>query len=184
MPDERARRILDRLELPEGFQSELINGAVIVSPPGKPLRWMIQSELLHQFLQQPSWHVAAGQTICHPDFSDEPQPDFFALPVDAPLDLEGRYPAEHLTLVTEVLSRSTKGIDLVDKVQLYARFGIPFYLIVDPFQKKCTLHCFVENGRYTDAVSFDFGRTIPLPEPFHFSLDSSGFPAYRSAADS
>ncbi|MDH6132962.1 hypothetical protein P3T37_002356 [Kitasatospora sp. MAA4] len=35
--------------------------------------------------------------------------------------------------------------------------------------------------RYTDAVHFDFGRSIPLPEPFGFAIDTSAFPAYWSS---
>ncbi|MCC9309652.1 Uma2 family endonuclease [Kitasatospora sp. RB6PN24] len=179
--DESAHSILEGIEVPEGFRVELINGNVIVSPSRKPLHWKIQRDLFRQFFLQSDWEVGTDQTIRHPDYTDEPQPDFFAMPASAPVDLEGSYPAERMTLVAEVLSRSTRGIDLVDKVELYARFGIPFYLVVDPFKRESTLHCFLEHGRYGNAVTIEFGRAIALPEPFRFSIDTSAFPAYRSA---
>ncbi|MDH6116460.1 Uma2 family endonuclease [Kitasatospora sp. GAS204B] len=177
--DERGHRILDSIEVPEGYRVELINGNIVVSPSGTPLHWKIQLDLLRQFSLRSGWEVAAEQTIRHPEYSDEPQPDFFALPSETPVDLKGSYPAQHISLVAEVLSKSTRGTDLVDKVDLYARFGIPYYLIVDPFKRLCTLHCFVELGAYTDAVTLDFGRGIHLPEPFGFTLDTSGFPVYE-----
>jgi Uma2 family endonuclease len=178
--DERAHSILDGIEVPEGFRVELINGNVIVSPSGKPLHWKVQQDLLRQFSLHSGWEVAVEQTIRHPEYGDEPQPDFFALSADTPVDLEGSYPADKIALVAEVLSRSTRGTDLIDKVDLYGRFGIPFYLIVDQFKRVCTLHCFLEHGVYNDAITFEFGRKIPLPEPFRFSIDTGTFPAYRS----
>lgn len=178
--DERAHQILDSIEVPEGYRMELLNGEIILSPSGKPLRWEIQVELIMQVRAHGGWRAGAEQTIRHPEYSDEPQPDFFALSTDVPVDLEDTYPADRIALVAEVLSKSTQATDLMTKVEIYAKFGIPLYLIVDPFKRECTLHCFVEHGAYQDAVTFEFGRKIPLPEPFRFSIDTSAFPSYRS----
>ncbi|WP_035798156.1 Uma2 family endonuclease [Kitasatospora mediocidica] len=179
--DERAHRFLDSIEIPEGYRVELLNGEIILSPSGKPLHWKIQLSLIQQFSLHSQWQIAAEQTVRHPGYSDEPQPDFFAMPAEASVDLEGTYRADHVSLVAEVLSRSTKATDLMTKVEVYARFGIPLYLIVDPFKRRCTLHSVPASEGYTDTVHVDFGHPIPLPEPFGFAIDTSAFPAYRSA---
>ncbi|GAA1256573.1 Uma2 family endonuclease [Kitasatospora nipponensis] len=182
--DERAHRFLDSIEIPEGYRVELLNGEIILTPSGKPLHWRIQSALLKQFWQYDSWETVAEQTIRHPRFGDEPQPDLCALSASAPADQEGTYQAEHVELVVEVLSKSTRATDLLTKVEVYSRFGIPLYLIIDPFKRQCTLHRFPKAESYGDAVTLDFGRGVHLPEPFGFTLDTTSFPSYRSTGDS
>lgn len=178
--DERAHRFLDSVEIPEGYRVELLNGEIILTPSGKPLHWQIQSMLLKQFWARDGWDAIAEQTIRHPRFSDEPQPDVAVLAETIKVDPEGTYSAENIDLVVEVLSRSTKATDLVTKVDVYGRFGIPLYLIIDPFKQMSTLHCFPEPQGYGDAVSLDFGRRVHLPEPFGFGIDTGAFPAYSS----
>ncbi len=178
--DERAHRFLDSVEIPEGYKVELLNGEIILTPSGKPLHWEIQSQLLRQIWSRGGWEAAAQQTVRHPGFGDEPKPDVFVLASTVKVDPEGVYPAEHIELVVEVLSKSTKGTDLVSKVEIYGRFGIPLYLIIDPFKRVCTLHILPEPTGYEDSVGFEFGKPVPLPKPFGFALDTSTFPAYRS----
>lgn len=60
------------------------------------------------------------------------QPDLLVIAAD---DLE-RQPEGHVDgpplLVGEILSAATRGRDLLRKRPLYARFGVPWYRIVDP----------------------------------------------------
>lgn len=176
--DGRAHSALDALDVPEGYRAELINGEIILSPPGKPLHWMIQLELIRQFTPHRQWEVTADQTVTHPNYSDEPRPDFSALPADCEVDPEGSFPGDQLALVAEVLSRHNKGTDLVDKVEVYARFGIGLYLIIDPFKGWCTLHREPRHEGYAVPSATEFGEPVELPEPFGFGIDTTRFGRY------
>jgi Uma2 family endonuclease len=174
----RAQRALEDLDIPEGFSAELVNGEIILSPSGKPLHWFIQLGLLQQFMPL-GWTVATDQTITHPQHGDEPRPDFIALP-GVEVDPEGSFPGDQVAMVAEVLSRSNKGTDLVDKVGVYARFGIPLYLIIDPFKGECLLHLHPQGENYTEIRCTDFGRPVELPDPVNLRLDTSSFRTYRT----
>ncbi|MFD5318090.1 Uma2 family endonuclease [Streptomyces sp. NPDC127098] len=155
--------------------TELINGQIISSPSRKPLHWDIQLDLIMQFSAHGQWRVAAEQTVTHPSHGDEPRPDFFALPTTAKVDPEGSFPGDEIRFVAEVLSRNNKGSDLVDKVEVYARFGIDLYLIIDPFKGWCTLHSDPREEGYATSTESPFGDRVALPEPVGFSLDTRRF---------
>ncbi len=174
----RAQRALEDLDVPEGYTAELINGEIILSPSGKPLHWFIQLNLIKQFMPF-GWDVATDQTITHPEHGDEPRPDFIALPEDVEVDLDGSFPGERVQIVVEVLSKSNKGTDLVDKVGVYARFGIPLYLIVDPFAGTCLLHVNPRGEGYAERYTTAFGEPVELPKPISLTLDTSGFRTYQ-----
>jgi Uma2 family endonuclease len=175
----RAQRALEDLEVPEGFRAELINGEIILSPSSKPLHWRIQRSLIHQFAPL-GWEAATDQTIVHPDHGDQPQPDFIALS-ELEIDPEDFYPADQVLFVAEVLSKSNKGTDLVDKVEVYARFGIPMYLIIDPFKGECLLHTGPHGETYGARRITVFGEAIELPQPIGMTLDTGGFRTYKRA---
>ncbi len=68
------------------------------------------------------------------------------------------------TLVVEVLSPSTAQIDRTTKTQLYARYGVPWYWLVDPDSRTVEVCRFAE-GRY--ALATRVGGDEPLSaEPF------------------
>jgi Uma2 family endonuclease len=124
------------------------------------------------------WRVAAEQTVTHPMHGDEPRPDFMALPASAEVDPEGTFPGEKIGFVAEVLSKNNKGTDLVDKVEVYARFDIGLYLIIDPFKGWCTLHREPRGEGYAVASATEFGQPVELPEPFGFAIDTTRFGRY------
>jgi len=54
------------------------------------------------------------------------------------------------TLVVEVISPSTGAIDRRRKLQLYARYAVPYYWIVDPPARTIEAHTFAQ-GAYREA---------------------------------
>ena len=68
------------------------------------------------------------------------------------------------TLVVEILSPSTAETDRERKLQLYARFGIPWYLIVDPDTRTVEVYR-LEGTRYALA-SRHAGSNAIAAEPF------------------
>ncbi|MEO3783144.1 Uma2 family endonuclease [Actinocorallia sp. B10E7] len=171
-----SQRAIDEIEVPEGFRAELINGEIILSPSSKSLHWLIQFSLFQQFIPL-GWMVVAEQTIIHPKHSDEPRPDFLVLSDDE-IDPEAHIPGDKGVLVVEVLS-TNRGVDLVDKVGVYAAFGIPNYLIIDPFNGECILYQEPHGREYFSRKTIPFGEPVELPEPLSLAVDTSGFRTYR-----
>ena len=120
----------------DGQRYEVLDGELVVVP--SPNR-RHQSILLDLAMHLRPWLDAHGGgglyiapldvrlhecTVCQPD-----------LLVIAAADL-ARHPEGYVDgpplLACEILSRSTRGRDLIRKRSLYARFGVPWYWIVDP----------------------------------------------------
>jgi Uma2 family endonuclease len=74
------------------------------------------------------------------------------------------------TLVVEVLSPSTDARDRGVKQALYARYGVPFYWIVDPGAR--TVHALRLRGEsYEAAARLDETTPAALPPLTHLTLD-------------
>ena len=120
----------------DGQRYEVLDGELVVVP--SPNR-RHQSIIVDLVLLLRPWLDARGGgrlyiapldvrlhecTVCQPD-----------LLVIAAADL-ARHPEGYVDgpplLACEILSRSTRGRDLIRKRSLYARFGVPWYWIVDP----------------------------------------------------
>lgn len=87
--------------------------------------------------------------------------------------MEDAFYADQVSLAIEVLSKWNKGTDLVDKVEVYARFGIPLYLIIDPFNGQCILHKGPNGQGYADTLITKFGDPVVLPKPMDLTLATS-----------
>jgi Uma2 family endonuclease len=68
------------------------------------------------------------------------------------------------TLVVEVISPSSAGIDRRSKRQLYARYAVPYYWIVDPPSRTIEAHQLTQEV-YRDAGILSGSATVSLP-PF------------------
>ncbi len=68
------------------------------------------------------------------------------------------------TLVVEVLSPSTAQVDRSTKLQLYARYGIPYYWIVELEGQRIDAYALAE-GAFKLAARLDRGESGALP-PF------------------
>lgn len=68
------------------------------------------------------------------------------------------------TLVVEILSPSTIAIDRSIKLQLYRRFEVPYYWILDPEARTVEVYGFAE-GRYALLARVSGAGPVSLP-PF------------------
>ena len=68
------------------------------------------------------------------------------------------------TLLVEILSPSTRAVDRGVKLQLYARYGVPHYWIVDPDACWIEAHTLAQ-GAYQVTARADRVQAVPLP-PF------------------
>ena len=80
-------------------------------------------------------------------------------------------PARHLehapAIVVEILSPSTAQLDLTAKQELYQEQAVPYYLILDPDSRRCTVHRLNSLGKYdstdvTETIDFQICATCNL----------------------
>ncbi|MDX6740299.1 Uma2 family endonuclease [Actinocorallia sp. A-T 12471] len=174
------RKVFEELVVPGGFQAELVDGEIILSPSGKRLHWLLIWALIQRFAQHSQWQCVAEQTVEHPGFQDLPEPDFFLVPktADDPAHDAEYYPADQILFAAEVVSRSNADKDKVRKESLYAKFGIPLYLVIDPFEGQCVLHREPRGSLYDDKRTLPFGEPIELPAPLNITLSTDDFRTY------
>jgi Uma2 family endonuclease len=68
------------------------------------------------------------------------------------------------TLVVEILSPSTAGIDRNRKRELYARYGVPYLWFVDPDTRELAAHV-LDSGEYRLAARVSGSEPVDL-SPF------------------
>jgi Uma2 family endonuclease len=78
----------------------------------------------------------------------------------------------HLHLVAEVVSRSTVRDDHCVKPRIYARGGVPLYLLLDA--ETVTLFADLDDREYRSQTTVTIGEKLALPEPFGIELDTGG----------
>jgi Uma2 family endonuclease len=120
----------------DGRQYEIHDGELSVTPAPSPrhqqvsgnlffiLRSHVESRGLGRVLYAPMDCILSETTIV--------QPDLVYLAVDRLTAISGRGIEGPPTLVIEILSPSTSQVDRGAKHQLYSRYGVPYYWIVDP----------------------------------------------------
>lgn len=171
----------DLAALPDdGNRYELLEGVLYVSPAPSARHqsvamhlsaWLYtaQDRALGRAFAAPTDTVLGPDTVVQPDLVFVRR-NGRALLTDA--NIQG--PPD---LVIEILSPATRERDLGAKRQLYARFGVPHYWIVDP--ETHSVHCFALAGdpHYGDPVTvagsapleLPFGPPQPLPVSTLFS---------------
>ena len=124
---------------PEGCHTELIEGDILVMSPQGPNHsrtLMLGTEIFSEFFR--GTHLVRVQCPLTIDESTEPEPDFLILPREQALALEGRHPSS-ADLVLEV-AESSLSYDRNEKASLYARAGIPEYVILNIQKRSLELH--------------------------------------------
>lgn len=89
---------------------------------------------------------------------------------------------DNVVLLVEVTSPDTPETVVNDrgiKPRLYAKNGVPFYLLVDQARGEWTLHSLAEHEPAYDIHSTGgYGKPILLPEPFGFTINTSDWPPF------
>ncbi|GAA3071923.1 hypothetical protein GCM10020000_65770 [Streptomyces olivoverticillatus] len=70
------------------------------------------------------------------------------------------YTYDDLLAAIEIVSSKHDRNDYAIKVHQYARFGVPAYLIIDPFSGQCSLLTESANDLYTSCEEYKYGDTI------------------------
>ena len=158
----------------EGDRHELMDGELIVSPPPSIPHQIINVNLV----------LALGQFIRERDLGTlltapagvKLSPENVLIPDLVFVAHERKHLVQHLvidgppSLVVEILSPGTRRRDHIDKRELYARFGVPEYWIVDPAARTVTVLALTDD-HYEEVQPGEGGaiRSLVLPDLVLFS---------------
>jgi len=182
---ERSRDLVDirdALELPKNVRAEIIGGQIVMSPAPRWGHAGTLSLIQRQFEAAcpEGFAVIQGGEITCPAADAVLIPDLSVVPWEAIADDLTQAPADIVTLVCEVTSRSTRRQDLTDKRSVYAGEHVPIYLLVDRIAGAIDLCSDPKGGLYRKTLSVRYGELLPIPAPFAFDLDTTAFPPFRS----
>jgi hypothetical protein len=88
-------------------------------------------------------------------------------------------------MVVEVTSydRDTSQRDRVEKPRAYAESAIPVYLLIDRDSRDVTVHSEPVDEVYRERHTVSFGKSLPLPEPVGFDLDTEPLVGWTALAE-
>ncbi|WP_155054369.1 Uma2 family endonuclease [Streptomyces blattellae] len=162
----------DRLweELP-GHRVEILNGSIVVTPPPDGshqdvLTWLIE-EFASVGTRRAGLRYVAGIGLWLPTGPDDyAVPDFSLVDADYKDALVEKncYAPHVFHLVLEVTSSNWTN-DTATKVDIYARAGIPAYLIADRKHDEVLHYQNPIDGKYPDPVRYKRGQTVPVCVP-------------------
>ena len=171
------------LDTPEGFRAELIEGEIVVTPPPdgdhEDYIELIVSQVYRRARTDMQFSGNKGLKLK----SGDACPKSHAIPdgTFAPRKLrlfkgaDPWMPCEGVALVVEVTSTTRPQADREAKRRCYARGGIPLYLLIDRDESSVTLFSDAEGDDYRQHCTLPFGKSLALPEPFGFELETSEF---------
>ncbi|MGH3025841.1 MAG: Uma2 family endonuclease [Gaiellaceae bacterium] len=91
---------------------------------------------------------------------------------------------DNVVLIVEVTSPDTPETVVNDrgvKPRLYAKNGVPLYLLVDQERGEWTLYSLVEDEPTYEVHSTGaYGKPILLPEPFGFAVETAEWPSFAA----
>ena len=161
----------DLVAMPDDGRRYEIHGGELVVVPSPLLRHQIAAMELVTLLNDYR-RVSGGLAVTAPfdivfDEYDVVQPDvvFFRAERLHLLDPNAVTRAAP-DIVVEVLSPSTAAIDRGRKMEMFARYGVPEYWIVDPVSRQIEVHV-LEDGAYRQAQAAlpgDTVRSVLLPD--------------------
>ncbi|MFE0400510.1 MULTISPECIES: Uma2 family endonuclease [Streptomyces] len=176
--DERGMtKYFEELEPPEGVRVELLRGEIVMMASPDLVHNMIVEDVLDQ-IPRKRWSRLQTQDIDIPDEASEPVPDLVVLERAARPASDSLLPSSLVTMVVEVVSRTSIQRDYEIKRSIYAAGKVPVYLIVDPIMAQCVLLT-RPVGRRDDAdyqrqQVTKFGAPLPLEE-LGLELDTTEF---------
>lgn len=160
-----------------GFQVEVIDRSLVVSPQGTFRHALIQSRLhraFHDITLEKGWAPCHDLTVHLESNRDRVVPDLVIVPPDAPLFGDSEVFARGVLLVAEVTSPGNAARDRFAKPRSCALSGVPLYLLVDPVEEPMSVTVFSDPGddgyRTLDRVTA--GEKLWLPKPFAMALDT------------
>jgi Uma2 family endonuclease len=159
----------------DNFRRELIDGELIVTAAPATRHQRVVLELGAALLAHVKEH--GGEVFVAPTdvfFSDTNvvEPDVLYVAPEHTERVEAKFVRAAPDVVVEVSSPSTRRLELVRKLELYERFGVPEYWYVDLEADRVEVHR-LEEGRYGHPLILVRGDRLesPIVPGFAISLD-------------
>nr|WP_245928763.1 Uma2 family endonuclease [Murinocardiopsis flavida] len=164
------------------YRAEVIDGAIVVSPPRSARHNGIVSRIMMTLERQlPEERICLQTTSIENDDDSEDYaiPDLLVLPSAVEEEDEWLFTADIVDLALEVVSKGNATTDTVAKVHTYAEWMIPIFLLVDPRKGEIVLYSDPRDGAYQGVHRLKFGDPVALPEPLSgVSIDTAKLPRY------
>ncbi len=163
--------------LPETTQPmELLNGELILSPAPVPRHQAITGStyfVLRTLANTLGGRVYASPIDVYLDEGQVPQPDVVYLAPDSRCEVGDKRLVGPPDLVVEVFSSGSVRRDKIDKFELYDRYGVREYWMIDPVERYVEVYrrdgeALVQQGVYgpgqTFAAAVLHGAAIPVDD--------------------
>jgi Uma2 family endonuclease len=163
---------------PKGWRVELIEGEICVTPPANGEHEEIVSELSGQIRDHDKGlgrYTGIGLDVPGASRTGRVVPDLVIAPKGSFSDREEWHDPSPVLLVAEVTSDSTAERDREQKIQGYARAGIPLYLLIDREAGEAVIHAEPSADEYAKSSRCKLGLAVSLPAPLGFELDTAEF---------
>jgi Uma2 family endonuclease len=137
--DERGMtKYFEELEPPEGIKVELLRGEIVMMAAPDLVHNRIVVDVQDQ-IPRKRWERLQTTDVDIIDEASEPIPDLLVLERGVAPDSGHLVPSQLVTLVVEVVSKTSVDRDYGIKRSIYAAGKIPAYLIIDPIVAHCVL---------------------------------------------
>ncbi|CAM5415245.1 Uma2 family endonuclease [Streptomyces aurantiogriseus] len=182
MNDLAVIKFFEELEPPESVRAELLRGEIVLSGSSDLVHNGNVMEAVDQIPREP-W--SRLQTQCVDMLADvsAPVPDLVVIERGAGPDQGTYMPAEVVTALVEVVSKTSADRDYGVKRAMYAASGVPVYLIIDPIMAHCVLFTEPEGtgeeAEYQVQRTSKFGCPVPM-EHLGIELDTTGFGTFSN----
>ncbi len=166
----------DYARLPDdGNHYEVLDGELLVTPSPSPDHQYVMGRL-HLLLAPYLERHRLGVVILDVDLLFQTgqflRPDLLVVPESSRGGITRRGIETAPSLVIEILSPTSSGIDLVKKPVRYGDFGIPEYWVLDPEDKSAWVWRFAEGTRTAEQVRGRLEWRAPgAPEPLVIDLE-------------
>lgn len=176
--DERGMtRFFEEFEPPGGVKVELLRGEIVMMATPDLVHNRIVASVQDQ-IPRKRWERLQTTDVDIVNEASEPVPDLLVLEPGVAPESGRLLPSQSITLVVEVVSKTSVDRDYGIKRSIYAAGKIPAYLILDPIVAHCVLLTEpVGDGEVADYRAqriTKFGDPLPL-ESLGVELDTSGF---------
>jgi Uma2 family endonuclease len=170
------------LETPEGVRAELIEGEIVVRPEPDGDLEDYHGRIVRQVIRKSDadMDVSRNKGLALPRAGPCPKncviPDATFAPAELGL-FHGAtlwMPCDGVAMVVDVTSGKPER-DRTVKRHCYARGGIPLYLLIDRQDQTVTLFSEPDGDDYKADCRGPFGKSIELPAPFSFTLETGDF---------
>ncbi|MGI5456573.1 Uma2 family endonuclease [Streptomyces sp. CA-249302] len=175
---EELLEVLDELQVPDGYKAEIIRGSIVVTPWSKAYYFDVLELVCDQLRPHlPEGHRISANPFLYvfPGSERAYGPDIHAAHRSVSRHTSNHLDGEALSFVAELTSPSTRKDDLTDKVEVYAKAGVPVYLILDMQEEQAIVYGSPSAKGYEDRSTKPFGEKIHIPAPFDCMLDTTGF---------